>query len=125
MTPSHSPNELFPVGTTLVSYKDMQESLQVDDSRIQCSFNVGSMFVILFVSPFHSHYSLGFVFLDLIPHSWCQVTVLEGINVLVTSVGHSFLQADAYGPSLSTDYLIDSANMFGKSGRSYAATQCI
>jgi hypothetical protein len=52
MTPSHSPNDLFPVGTTLVSYKDMQESLQVDDSRIQCSFNVGSIFVILLILHF-------------------------------------------------------------------------
>jgi hypothetical protein len=39
--------------------------------------------------------------------------VLPGINVLVTSVGHSFIPADISSPATLTDYIIDSAYMFG------------
>jgi hypothetical protein len=40
MTSVHSPGDLFPVGTTLVSYAEMFEPQQTDESRIKCSFNV-------------------------------------------------------------------------------------
>ncbi len=40
MVSAHSPGDLFPVGTTLVSYAEMFEPYQSDESRIKCSFNV-------------------------------------------------------------------------------------
>jgi hypothetical protein len=44
MTSAHSPGEAFSIGTTLVTYTDMQEPIQYDDSRIRCSFNVGVLY---------------------------------------------------------------------------------
>jgi hypothetical protein len=40
MASTHSPGDLFPVGTTLVSYLDSQEPFQTLESRFKCSFNV-------------------------------------------------------------------------------------
>ena len=42
LSSSHTLDEQFPVGTTLVSYADLHQPQQADDLRFKCSFNVSS-----------------------------------------------------------------------------------
>jgi hypothetical protein len=48
MVSAHSPGDLFPVGSTLVSYAEMFEPYQSDESRIKCSFNV-RLYILWFI----------------------------------------------------------------------------
>jgi hypothetical protein len=42
LSSSHTLDEQFPVGTTLVSYVDLHQPQQADDLRFKCSFNVST-----------------------------------------------------------------------------------
>ena len=95
------PSDSFLLGTTLVEYTDMSERHQSEQSRFRCSFNVCQRFCGV-VNDLHCLLVT-------------QVTVLEGINVLVTRIGHSFAYDSTVQTSSTTDYIVDSSGLFGMS----------